>query len=334
LSYNTNCISGKRDYNFTIRGDNIRKVRDLLKELTLLGLLFLLLHDLSKFNNPKRGIILVYVLLMLTAILSSLSLFLFYSKHLYYSHNELTTRFKILFEAYSVAKMAIAYSVKTINRLGGYSANIPAKFRIRIDSREYTALVEAEDGKLPIVYPYVEPSAIFNLFKSLRINENKAVIISDSIIDFQDPDNLKRLNGAEAEFYMEKNYSPPNKRLFSLQALLWVRGIDYSVYTKIKPYVTVYSTKVNVNYASLEVLTAIGMPENVARIIIEERKKRFISMRRVYELLGPYAKRIKTNLSYLSIPEFFRVTIREKMSGEELTLVLDLNAKLIDVLWY
>jgi len=277
---------------------------------------------------------LVYVLLMLTAIFSSLSLFLLYSKHLYYSNSELTTRFKILFEAYSVAKMAIAYSVKTINRLGGYSANIPTKFRIRIDSREYTALVEAEDGKLPIVYPYVQPSAIFNLIKSLRIDENKAAMISDSIIDFQDPDNLKRLNGAEAEFYMVKNYSPPNKRLVSLQALLWVRGIDYSVYTKIKPYVTVYSTKVNVNYAPLEVLTAIGMPENVARIIIEERKKGFISMRRVYELLKPHAKRIKINLSYLSIPEFFRVTIREKMSGEELILVLDLNGELIDVLWY
>ena len=65
------------------------------------------------------------------------------------------------------------------------------------------------------------------IFTNLGVEEPSKAILVDSIMDWRDPDDLHRLNGAENDYYMGQ--SPPyrckNGPLDSLEELLLVRGV-------------------------------------------------------------------------------------------------------------
>ena len=278
----------------------------------------------------QRAFILVYVLLMVTLIFSSVSLFQFLLKNAYKHNSSFISRYKFLYEALAIAKLSLA-QVHTIEKFGIIRAKIPFETQITIHEREYFIKVEAEDAKLPIVFPNTHTEAIKSLLISKGINEKIARQIADIIIDFQDPDNLKRLSGAENEYYRKKGYFPPNKRLNSLQEVIWLKDIDFSLYKLIVNNFTVYSTKVNINFAPPEVLKAIGIPEGVVNTIIELRKRNALSLHKFHSLVN--INSLKTPISLLNTPEVFRITIYEKNLREMVIFILDLNGNLKDVLW-
>jgi type II secretory pathway component PulK len=106
--------------------------------------------------------------------------------------------------------------------------------------------------------------------KGIDLNERDQMI--DTLLDWIDPDNLVRLNGAEND----SDYKPANKPLGALDDLKRVRGwedftsrpdwdADFTLATQ--------QPTIDVNWASRDVLLALpGMTEGVV--------DRFISMRR------------------------------------------------------
>jgi general secretion pathway protein K len=100
-------------------------------------------------------------------------------------------------------------------------------------------------------------------------------IITDSILDWRDPDDAPRMNGAESDWY--RNLWPPylarNGPFDDLSELLLVRGMIPASYPALADLFTpVSSGRINVNTASAQVLQLIpAIDENIAQAIIQSR---------------------------------------------------------------
>jgi len=102
----------------------------------------------------------------------------------------------------------------------GYS-NIPLPDDIKSEVK-----ITDESGKLPINHNNVQ---IWNLlFEEMGIDLSDAEILTDSLIDWMDQDDLKRLNGAEKDDYEldSKEYKPPNEMLKDFDELRLIQGFD------------------------------------------------------------------------------------------------------------
>jgi general secretion pathway protein K len=66
-----------------------------------------------------------------------------------------------------------------------------------------------------------------SIFRNLGVEQDRANILTDSILDWIDPDDLHRLNGAESDYYMSLSppYTAKNGPFDSVEDLLWVRGV-------------------------------------------------------------------------------------------------------------
>ncbi len=170
---------------------------------------------------------------------------------------------------------------------------------------QYTVDIQDESGKLNI--NMATEDQIHALCEAIGIPKPDSDIITDSIVDWKDVDNLHRINGAEDDYYESLN--PPYKakntgRLDTVEELLLVRGVtpdyfyghpekapDGSILYKygLSRYVTVYSmtNRINVNYAPVQVLMSIpGVTPQMAQMIYERRKtKPFANLNEITQQL-------------------------------------------------
>jgi hypothetical protein len=94
------------------------------------------------------------------------------------------------------------------------------------DGTEITVTLEDETGKLPIGHGDV---VIWNLlFEAMGIDLSDAETLTDSLIDWMDKDDFKRLNGAEKDDYDldGKEYKPSNEILKDFKELRHIQGFD------------------------------------------------------------------------------------------------------------
>lgn len=116
------------------------------------------------------------------------------------------------------------------------------------------------------------------LFKAvLGTDDRDAQNIAASIVDFRDKNSTLSvpLGSAENSYYtnLREPYECKDAFFEVIDELLLVRGIDQDIFDKIKNFVTIYDEEtVNVNTASYEVLSALGIPERILRYIIEYRQ--------------------------------------------------------------
>ncbi|HTM08378.1 MAG TPA: hypothetical protein VL754_08310 [Verrucomicrobiae bacterium] len=105
-----------------------------------------------------------------------------------------------------------------------------------------------------------------NIFLHLGIDEQLANILTDSILDWRDEDDLHRLNGAENDYYLSLSppYTARNGPFDSVEDLLWVRGVTPELFygeqgrPGLKDIFTVDSpTGVNLRTASPAVCVAL-----------------------------------------------------------------------------
>ena len=124
-------------------------------------------------------------------------------------------------------------------------------------------LTGEDPAKLEILRKYLE-------IKGVDLNERDEMI--DCLLDWVDPDNLIRLNGAEDE----QGYKAANRMLTSLDDLKRVRG--WEEFTSRPDWDADFTLKsldhkINVNWASRDVLLALpGVTDAAADRIIEMRR--------------------------------------------------------------
>ena len=132
------------------------------------------------------------------------------------------------------------------------------------------------------------------IFTNLDIDEPRRSILVDSILDWIDPDDLHRANGAESDYYQSLTpaYSAKNAPFTMVDELLWVRGVTPELFFGSAPQSTGQTAagrrvglaqiftvdspidRVNLRTASAEVIHALmGLPLEKSRSFVEERKK-------------------------------------------------------------
>ncbi len=159
---------------------------------------------------------------------------------------------------------------------------------LHTDIGDATVEIADENGKIHLNHASKE--LLLSLLAALGVAQERADAISDSILDWRDPDDDHHLNGAEEPEYQAANlsYKPRNANFESTEELLLVKGVDkdlfYGHFVKsadgtlsfmpgLNKCLTVFGAPagINVNSAPFNVLLAVGFPPDMAMEIIRER---------------------------------------------------------------
>jgi general secretion pathway protein K len=94
-----------------------------------------------------------------------------------------------------------------------------------------------------------DASLLRNLFLSQGADQAAAASLVDAIADWRDPDDLRRLYGAERDEYLAagKDYGPRNSDFETIEELGLVLGMNGDLLRRIAPVVTVYSGRAGID---------------------------------------------------------------------------------------
>lgn len=152
-----------------------------------------------------------------------------------------------------------------------------------------------ESGKIDLNTAQTE--LLRGLIDSIGLEEEKSLIVLDSILDWRDKDNLVRNHGAEDGDYRLNNYNYGAKdSLFnSLDELQLIMGMTPDIYNKLKPAITIYSRQpgINPNFAPKAALLALP---GINEIQIDE----FIQTRTDFDNTNTLVPFIGIDSKYLS----------------------------------
>src|SRR5258706_4485039 len=140
---------------------------------------------------------------------------------------------------------------------------------IRIELRDESGKIDVNTAADPLLR---------GLLLSVGLTEDDAAKLLDAILDWRDPDTLKRANGAEEPEYRAAGltYRPANAPFQAIEELQLVLGMRPHIYRRIAPLVTVFSRQVGVNaqVASREVLLAIpGVTSQIVDEFLAQREQ-------------------------------------------------------------
>jgi general secretion pathway protein K len=138
---------------------------------------------------------------------------------------------------------------------------------VRIEMRDESAKIDINTAVDPLLR---------GMFISVGLPEDDAARLVDAILDWRDPDALRRANGAEEPEYRAAGltYKPANAPFQAIEELQLVLGMRPEIYRRIAPMITVFSRQPGVNpqLASREVLMAIpGVTAEQVDLYIAQR---------------------------------------------------------------
>lgn len=140
---------------------------------------------------------------------------------------------------------------------------------VRIEIRDESAKIDINSAAEPLLR---------GLLLSIGLQEDEASRILDAILDWRDPDALKRPNGAEEMDYRAAGlpYKPANANFQAIEELQLVLGMRPDIYRRLAPHITVYSRLPGINppIASRQVLLAIpGVTPQIVDAYIAQREQ-------------------------------------------------------------
>jgi general secretion pathway protein K len=152
----------------------------------------------------------------------------------------------------------------------------------------------SEGGKVNM--NLVSESLLRKIMGQLGLEGETRDVVVDSILDWRDPDDFYRINGAENEYYqsLKEPYNCKNGNFDSIDELLLVRGVTRDLFygkkggnegeegvtdsrVGMKDIFSIYAVgeQIDINSASLPVLrTILGLPNEIARRIISAREEK------------------------------------------------------------
>ena len=215
------------------------------------------------------------------------------------------------------------------------------------DGREYslamargdcTIRIFGEAGKINI--NQVSDTTLRKILTNLVLREEeKRDIVVDSILDWRDPDDFYRLNGAEDDHYqsLKDPYHCKNANLDSIEELLLVRGVTAELFygekkgdepesaeervepVGLKDIFSIYSMgeQIDLNSAAWPVLrVGLGLPREIARLIIKAREEKGFEnqldlMQRVPEI-APFMGEIGRFLLFRAVIPYYTIEVKAK----------------------
>lgn len=199
--------------------------------------------------------------------------------------------------------------------------------------------IRGEGGKINI--NTVSETTLRKIIGNLGLETEKRDIVVDSILDWRDPDDFYRLNGAENDYYrsLKDPYDCKNDNLDSIEELLLVRGVTPELFhgrkrslggeeegkidqVGLKDIFSIYSPgeQIDINSATAFVLTyVLGIPEDVSRLIVGARaEKRFDNPQDLLQrvpAISPFIGDAGRFILYQSFTPYY--TIESKATNKE-----------------
>ncbi len=207
---------------------------------------------------------------------------------------------------------------------------VPGKnpYSVEIGEIVCDVYISSENGKLNINGIDEKNREIFNNFLTKTGTDfNDADIITDSMLDWLDADDLTHINGAEDGYYgsLPDPYSSKDSLFTSIEEMMLIRGVTTEIFENIRDYITVYGEEkisINVNNASKEVLSSLpGLNEDVVddlALYIEENGpiKEFEELRELFWDLGFIGSAFEEVKQYLTVEQSDFVTIRSNVNND------------------
>lgn len=200
--------------------------------------------------------------------------------------------------------------------------------------------VMGESGKINL--NFVSDNTLRKIIGQMGLEGEARDVVVDSILDWRDPDDFYRVNGAESEYYqsLKEPYTAKNGNFDSIEELLLVRGVTPDLFygkkgTKqeetgdgeggetgkvgLRDLFTLYSSgeQIDINSAALPVLRVVlGLPSEVARSIVKAREEKGFSdpqdlTLRVPEM-GPFIGEAGKLIVYQSSAPYYTIESRGK----------------------
>ena len=150
-------------------------------------------------------------------------------------------------------------------------------YAFRYDDAEIEVRVTDDSGKIDI--NAATPELLTNLFTARGVELGQAQALAAAIMDWRDPDDVPQLNGAEISEYKAAglSYGPKNAPFDTVSELQQVLGMNYALYEKVEPALTIYSGRSNPNaaFAQAETLAAMypdASPEQIQELIRQRQQ--------------------------------------------------------------
>ena len=201
-----------------------------------------------------------------------------------------------------------------------------SKRTLKFDDVDLTIIVEDERGKIPL--NGINEDQVRELFKAAGITSPRLDILVDGYEDWIDPDNDRRLNGAEAPQYLSAGYKPRNGGFHTVSELRMLKGMDDTLYAQVAPSLTVFFgetggfSESTSQILALEALSEIGpsSPEVI---------------RRQQELAGLRPAQDVSTPPYL-IGRTLTVRVQAKRAGAQMTRsgILELTGNSDQPVWF
>lgn len=265
-------------------------------------------------TGSSRGVALIIVL-WIVVILSAIALEFSYSMRI---ETDLTGNFISRQKVYFGARAGIERAVKEILRSQKAMTimkdtekeplwNLTGKpNHFTMEDTEITVTIEPESARINI--NSFSKDSLKEILLGVGLTEERADIVIDCFLDWQDGDNLHRMMGAENDYYqkLDPPYQPANSKVEVLEELLMIKGIDKRLFygeealptvadfvsvkedegkeihlrgglSSIFTIFTAYGnrrSKVNLNSAPRDVLMSLPqMDEEAVQAIIDARKE-------------------------------------------------------------
>jgi general secretion pathway protein K len=181
----------------------------------------------------------------------------------------------------AIAQAAVARSVMELFKPPGSPDGWRRDGGLREWSFDGTPVaVRLSDESAKIDVNTANPELLKGLLRYAGLAEEEAVKLLDAILDWRDPDSLKRPFGAEEAEYSQAGLKgrPANFPFQSTEELQLVLGMRPEVFQRIAPMITVYSRQpgVNPHLASRSALLAVPgvTPEQVDFYLGERERAR------------------------------------------------------------
>ncbi len=153
-------------------------------------------------------------------------------------------------------------------------------YRFGYGEAEIEVRITDDSGKIDInaAASSGNTTRLISLFTARGVEQAQAEALADAVIDWVDPDDLRRPNGAEIDDYKAAglSYGPKNGPFDTVSELQQVLGMNYALFEKLEPSLTIYSGRADPNaaYASLETLQAMYPEASLEelQLLIEQRQ--------------------------------------------------------------
>ncbi|HUM15633.1 MAG TPA: hypothetical protein VL086_08090 [Candidatus Nitrosotalea sp.] len=154
------------------------------------------------------------------------------------------------------------------------------RHRVALGAGEFSYRIADEGGRLGI--NGAAPARLDRLLAALAVDRDQRDVITDSLQDWRDANDLHRLHGAESDFYLKLPvpYRARNGNLQDAAELLQIRGVTPELYfgaadrPGLGDLVTAMAVgSVNINTAAPAVLKAFGLSDAEITDVVQHRAR-------------------------------------------------------------